>query len=80
MDDEAKDERVRRFCEMIFMDLDREDWGAVEPEVFRNIAEGADEDGKDYYANKMSQDEMAEAVTSMKRILVRALDALDEEG
>jgi hypothetical protein len=65
---------VRQFCRRLSVELIRENWGQIEPDVFRNIALGLkDANDEKLWYDKCSPEEMADAIASMEAILEKVL-------
>lgn len=62
----------QEFAAKFYAALEAEHWGDIEPDVFRNIAEGVTKPSE-MWTDKLDRDEMADAVASMKAILERIL-------
>jgi hypothetical protein len=68
------DDVVRRFAKAMHDGLAADHWGCIEPDTFRNIAEGLTIDHPDgLWADKESQEDMAAGVESLTKILRAAL-------
>jgi hypothetical protein len=72
---------VETFCARIYKELDKDGWGDIEPEVFKNIANGFTgnehpETAKvqnELSGNKLSIEEMLDSVAAMRKALKKAL-------
>lgn len=65
---------VQEFARKFYDALDKDGWGDMEPEIFRNIAEGHTKaDDEDLHMNKFDPGEMESAVAGMVTILRKVL-------
>lgn len=67
--------RVQLFAKVLCEILEKDNWGQIEPDVFKNIGLGITE-GEDLWRDKYDQDEMEEAVPAMADAIRTALDAI----
>jgi len=67
--------RVQLFAKVLCDILKKDNWGQIEPDVFKNIGLGITQ-GKDLWRDKYDQDEMEEAVPAMAEAIRMALDAI----
>ena len=64
-------DKVALLAEAIYLGLEAEFWGSIEPETFLNVAEDYGRD--DLYYDKISAEEAWDGKVSMRGILERAL-------
>jgi len=69
------DPKVQLFAKVLCDILERDNWGQIEPDVFKNIGLGITE-GEDLWKDKYDQDEMEEAVPAMAEAIREALTAI----
>ena len=79
------DERVERLATLISNRLIADHWGLIEPEIFRNIANGltGEEDPESQEVDQLVYDkcndiEMLDNVAAMRKILKQALTEMGE--
>ena len=78
------DERVERLATLISTRLVADRWGLIEPDIFRNIANGftGEEDPENLdqalYYDKCNDIEMLDNVAAMRKILKQALIEMGE--
>ena len=69
------DPKVRLFAKVLCDILEKDNWGQIEPEVFKNIGLGITQ-GEDLWCDKYDMDEMEDAVPAMAEAIRMALDAI----
>lgn len=65
-----KTDRVAEFCRLVSERLERDYWGLISPDSFRNVAEGLLTPDADLWADKLSNDKAATEALALRELLL----------